>query len=186
MRDRRALYRRDEGCSSMNYRDAHGLQFCQQREAPSACFKCTSRGCCYRKARARIHLKETEFAAVAASRFHRRLNTRRNIGTVPIRVLDQRSAHHSFMVGKMQMKWGQFSEIYTERSSVGRANVCASFWSREITRIRPRTEHRVTTRGRCLAQHPRVHPPPGVIELNLLRRAQRIGGVLIDREAGRA
>src|SRR6202022_3989786 len=116
-----------------------------------ACFKCTSRGCRYREARAGIHLKEAEFAAVAASRFHRRLNTRRNIGTAPKRVLDQRSAQHSFMVGKMQMKWGQFSEIYTERSGVGRANVCASFWSREITRIRPRTEHRVTTRGRCLA-----------------------------------
>ena len=37
-----------------------------------------------------------------------------------------------------------------------------------------------------LAQHPRMHPPFGVIALNFLRRALRLGGVLIDRKTGRA
>ena len=40
--------------------------------------------------------------------------------------------------------------------------------------------------GRSLAQHARVYPPLGVIELNLPRRARRLGGILIDRKAGRA
>ncbi len=40
--------------------------------------------------------------------------------------------------------------------------------------------------GPGLAQHPRMHPPLRVVELNFLRRAPRVGGIFKDRKAGRA